>query len=171
MSTVGIHALAGVQTYAVERAVEMRDAVLALLPEMDVLVMAAAVADYEPAAAATQKIKKSGGALRIDLAETPDIISEVARDRGAAPKPIVVGFAAETESLLDHARDKLSRKAMNIIVANDVTLEGSGFGSDENKVVILTANGQVVDLPLMPKIEVAHRIWDIVLEQSDIHEQ
>jgi phosphopantothenoylcysteine decarboxylase/phosphopantothenate--cysteine ligase len=154
----------GVRAVAVERAREMRDAVMTIHSEIDVLVMAAAVADYEPSEAAAEKIKKTGQGLTLELSATPDILAEAAERRGGAASPILVGFAAETSDLLRNARDKLIRKRLDLLVANDVTLENSGFTSDFNKVTILRRDGGEADLPHMPKIEVAHFIWDEVLE-------
>ena len=79
---------------------------------------------------------------------------------------MLIGFAAETENLIEHARDKLTRKRLDLLVANDVTLENSGFASDFNKVTILRSDGGELDLPLMPKVQVAHHLWDEVVEAS-----
>jgi phosphopantothenoylcysteine decarboxylase/phosphopantothenate--cysteine ligase len=135
-----------------------------LLPEIDVLVMAAAVADYEPAAAAESKIKKARETFSLALTPTPDILADAAAGRGDKMRPVLVGFAAETENLIENARDKLKRKRLDLLVANDVTLENSGFASDFNKVTILRRDGGEVDLPLMPKVQVAHHLWDEVVE-------
>ena len=121
------------------------------------MVMAAAVADFRPAKTKQQKMKKSStqGQSSIELEQTEDIISNV-------PKHLIrVAFAAETENLLENATVKLEKKQVDFVVANDVTSEGSGFGSDANKVWVLDTNG-VEDLPLMPKYEVALAILDKV---------
>ena len=150
----------GVAIRHVESAEQMRCAVLDELGGADVLVMAAAVADYRPKLAAEQKIKKRNAALTIELEPTVDILAETA---GHTPPGVVrVGFAAESEHLLDNARVKLDRKRLDLVVANDVTLEGSGFGSDRNKVTILVRDGRDLDLPIMSKTEVAHAILDEV---------
>jgi phosphopantothenoylcysteine decarboxylase/phosphopantothenate--cysteine ligase len=166
ISTVGLPAPHGVQVRQVERAREMREAVLGLLAEIDVLVMAAAVADYEPAAAAASKLKKAGEAFSLALTPTPDILADAAVERGDRTRPVLVGFAAETENLIQNARDKLKRKRLDLLVANDVTLENSGFASDFNKVTILRRDGGEIDLPLMPKTQVAHHLWDEVVEAT-----
>jgi phosphopantothenoylcysteine decarboxylase/phosphopantothenate--cysteine ligase len=153
----------GLRIIEVEQASEMRDAVLSLLREVDALVMAAAVADYRPLAAAEQKMKKSGDHLSLDLTPAPDILEEVMEGSGDGKRPIVVGFAAETNDLVTNARKKLHAKGLDLIAANDVSLEGSGFASDFNKVVILRRDGSESELPLLPKTEVAHRLWDEVL--------
>ena len=116
----------------------------------DAIIMAAAVADFRPAKTKQQKMKKSSkqDQSSIDLEQTEDIISNVSKNL------IRVAFAAETENLLENAKAKLEKKQVDLVVANDVSSEGSGFGSDANKVWILDANG-VEDLPLMPKYEVA----------------
>ena len=140
----------------VRSASEMRDAVLEAVKGADALVMAAAVADYQPTDVSDQKIKKDSSALTIELERTPDILMEA---QGSFLK---IGFAAETEELLANAQDKLERKALDLIVANDVSKEGSGFGADTNKVTLVGKSGEVEDLPLMSKHDVAHRILDRV---------
>jgi phosphopantothenoylcysteine decarboxylase/phosphopantothenate--cysteine ligase len=145
----------------VESAEEMKTAVLAAAADADALLMAAAVADYRPAARAAQKIKKDGESLRLDLVRTADILSEVAavRARTGCPR-VVVGFAAETQNLLGNARAKLARKGLDLIAANDVTAAESGFEVDTNQVTLLDPSGGVEALPLMPKTAAAERIID-----------
>ncbi len=153
----------GATMVQVHSAVQMRDAVLSASEGADALVMAAAVADYRPAESALQKIKKTEGDLTLQLSRTPDILAEVARRResGRAPQ-VAVGFAAETEDLLANAREKLQRKRLDLIAANDVSAADAGFGVDTNQVTLLAADGTVEALPLMSKEEVAHEIWDRV---------
>jgi phosphopantothenoylcysteine decarboxylase/phosphopantothenate--cysteine ligase len=147
----------------VESAEEMKAAVLAAASEADVLLMAAAVADYRPGAAAKQKIKKSGESLHIDLVRTSDILSEVAGARTETGRPrVVVGFAAETQDLLANARAKLARKGLDLIAANDVSATDAGFEVDTNRVTLLDAAGGTESLPLMSKAAVAERILDRV---------
>jgi phosphopantothenoylcysteine decarboxylase/phosphopantothenate--cysteine ligase len=155
---------AGVETRHVASAAEMRDAVAAAGEGADALVMAAAVADYRPAEAAAHKIKKAGSdELALRLVRTPDVLAEVARLREAGRGPRVsVGFAAETQDLLKNARDKLERKRLDLIVANDVTATDAGFSADTNRVTLLAADGTAEALPLMSKEDVAHAIWDRV---------
>ncbi len=114
------------------------------------------MADYQPSDVAGQKIKKDNSALTIELERTPDILQE------AQGSFLRVGFAAETEELLANARDKLERKALDLIVANDVSAEGSGFGGDTNKVTLVGKSGEAEDLPMMSKQDVAHHILDRV---------
>lgn len=150
----------GVPTIRVRRAEEMRDAVLSEAEGADAVIMAAAVADYQPERVANGKIKREEtDALTLRLVRTPDILGELATKRGL----VKVGFAAESHDLLANARLKLERKGLDLIAANDITAEGSGFGADTNKVTILDAEGQE-ELPLMSKYEVAWRILDRVLE-------
>jgi phosphopantothenoylcysteine decarboxylase/phosphopantothenate--cysteine ligase len=154
----------GVETIHIQSAAEMRDAILAAGDGADALVMAAAVADYQPARAAGQKIKKTDkDELVLDLVKTPDILGEVAalRQAGRGPR-VAVGFAAETEDLLANARQKLQKKRLDLIAANDVTAPGSGFAADTNQVTLLAADGSVEALALMSKEDVAHVIWDRV---------
>ena len=151
----------GVECVPVRTAVEMCDAVLARLPQTDVLIGAAAVADFRPADPAPQKIKKTPGQedLTIRLVRNPDILAEVAARRGALGWPkVVIGFAAETQDLLANAAAKLVAKKLDIIVANDVTKSESGFGSDDNQVTLLSADGRQEPLPIMAKSEVADRV-------------
>lgn len=158
---VALQAPYGVKTVAVESCAAMQDAVLESIAGADALVMAAAVADYRPESAASQKIKKHEAGLALSLVRTPDILSAVAERRAAGARlKAVVGFAAETRDLLANAREKLARKRLELIVANDVSAEDSGFEVDTNRVTLLDAAGGVQTLPLMPKPAVADRIMD-----------
>ncbi|HYN86597.1 MAG TPA: bifunctional phosphopantothenoylcysteine decarboxylase/phosphopantothenate--cysteine ligase CoaBC [Pyrinomonadaceae bacterium] len=149
----------GVRTLRVRSAEEMRAAVMKEVAAASVFIAAAAVADYRPAAPAAKKIKKSGAAWALELEPTPDILAEVARARTNGL--LVVGFAAETDDLVAHARKKLAGKRLDAIVANDVTREGAGFDSETNAVTILTrASEAALELPLMSKLDAAHRILD-----------
>jgi phosphopantothenoylcysteine decarboxylase / phosphopantothenate---cysteine ligase len=149
------HRLAVVE---VATAAEMLDAVRAELPGADVLVMAAAVADWRPAAPSERKLKKGEATLHLDLVPTADILTAV-RDRAAELGVMVVGFAAETDDLLDNARSKLERKGLELIVANDVAV---GMGGEENAVTILGREGVVAEVTRAPKPEVARRVLEIV---------
>ena len=145
-----------VETVKVATALEMRDAVLRAVDEADVLVMAAAVADYSPVSVAPQKLKKDAEKLSIELGKNPDILAE------SKGKCVRVGFAAESEDLLRYAREKVLGKSLDLIVANDIAADGSGFGADTNKVLLVDREGNDEELPLMSKGEVAHRILDRV---------
>ncbi len=155
----------GVASLAVGTAAQMQEAVLAAVAHADVLLMAAAVADYRPRAAAPQKIKKEAETARLELVRTEDILALVAerRRRGGAGPAVVVGFAAETEDLLRHAAEKLEKKGLDLIVANDVSAAESGFEAETNRVVILDPRGGVESLPLLPKREVAEAVLDRIL--------
>ncbi|MCZ6534407.1 MAG: bifunctional phosphopantothenoylcysteine decarboxylase/phosphopantothenate--cysteine ligase CoaBC [Chloroflexi bacterium] len=145
-----------VEVVRVQTALEMRDQVVKATADAQALVMAAAVADYRPRLASPQKLKKDSDSMTLELTRNPDILTETTG-------PIVkVGFAAESQDLAQNAREKMARKGLDLIVANDITDPESGFGSDANKVLILGKNGQVEDLPLMPKEAVAHRVLDRV---------
>jgi phosphopantothenoylcysteine decarboxylase/phosphopantothenate--cysteine ligase len=155
----------GVGCVAVRTAVEMCDAVLACQADTDVLVGAAAVADFRPAEPAAQKIKKTPGqaGLTIELVRNPDILAEVAARRADTGWPqVVIGFAAETQDLLSNAAAKLASKKLDIIVANDVTEPGSGFGSDDNRVTLLYAGGRSEALPAMPKTAVSWAVLQAI---------
>ncbi len=146
-----------------ETTAAMRAAVIEALigQRADALVMAAAVADFRPRHAAAAKLVR-GGTLTLELEPTEDILAEVGvLVRDLEPRPVIVGFAAETGSL-ERAPDKLRRKGADLLVANDVAEPGSGFGTDTNRVVILGADGSRADLPLLPKREVAERLLDRV---------
>ena len=145
-----------VKTVKVATAHEMRDAVLEYVAGADALVMAAAVADYRPLSTAAQKVKKVADTWSVELVRNPDILEE---SKGGFVK---VGFAAESEDLLENARDKLLGKSLDLIVVNDITAEGSGFGTDTNKVLLIDKGGSVEDVPLMSKYDVAHRVLDRV---------
>src|SRR5450755_702404 len=143
----------------VETAEEMLAAVVKLLPESTVVIKTAAVADFRPKAAAGQKIKRKGE-MTLELEPTADILVEVARRKTSQ---IVVGFAAETEAVLENARKKLASKSLDAIVVNDVSREGVGFDSDRNAVTIIS-HSEVVEVPETSKWEVAHRVLDQVVK-------
>ena len=153
----------GVESVPVRTAQQMCDAVLDRQPQTDILIGAAAVADFRPAEVAGQKIKKAPGQeeLTVRLARNPDILGEVAARRAEVGRPrVAIGFAAETQDLLANAAAKLTSKKLDIIVANDVTEPGSGFGADDNRVTLLFADGRQEALPLMGKEEVAWRVME-----------
>jgi len=147
----------GAELTPVESTEEMRQAVLKRLPEATIVIKTAAVADYRPKQAAEQKIKRKG-AMSLELEPTTDILAEISRKKNSQ---IVVGFAAETENVLENARKKLAAKALDAIVVNDVSHEGVGFDSDRNAVTIIT-HSEVVEVPESTKWEVAQRILDQV---------
>jgi phosphopantothenoylcysteine decarboxylase/phosphopantothenate--cysteine ligase len=151
----------GVLHVPVESTEEMRDAVGAQLGGADVLIMSAAPADYRPAERASVKIKKTGAKRTLDLEETPDILLS-GRDQRRAGS-VVVGFALETNDVLANARRKLDQKALDLIVVNDATETGAGFGVDTNRVTLLTRGAsEAEELPLMSKSNVADAILDRV---------
>ncbi len=152
----------GVQLVEVESAREMRDAVMRHYPEAQVVIKAAAVADYRCQREAHHKIKKEGEGLTLELVRNPDILAELGRQKREGVT--LVGFAAETRDLEENARQKLSKKNIDLLVANDVTAAGAGFGSDTNLVKLFFAGGRAESLPLMDKLAVAHRILDAVME-------
>jgi phosphopantothenoylcysteine decarboxylase/phosphopantothenate--cysteine ligase len=154
-ANVALAAPPGLETIKVQTAAEMKKAVTAAGKKADVLIMAAAVADYQPRAAAPSKIKKeSAGSFTLNLVKTPDILSEIKGDF------IKVGFAAESEDVVTNAKKKLKAKALDLVVANDITQSDAGFDVDTNRVVIIDKTGKAEALPLMSKREVAERILD-----------
>lgn len=167
ITTAGLPDPFGVEVVRVGAAEEMRQAVLRASREADLLVMAAAVADFRPAEAAVQKIKKADGTERmsLELVRNPDILAEVAGQKASGHGPrFTVGFAAETQDLLANARRKLERKKLDFIAANDVTARDAGFSVDTNRVTLLSAAGGIEELPLKSKVEVADLILDRVKE-------
>jgi len=140
---------------------EMRRAVGERSSDAKVIIMAAAVSDYRPLAPHAQKVKRGEARLVLELEPTPDILAELGRQKGAR---VLVGFAAETEHLADHARAKLVSKRADIIVANDVTQHGAGFDTDTNVVTLFLRDGREIPLPKLSKFEVANRILDHIVE-------
>jgi len=151
----------GVDWVPVRATEEMRSAVRDRAREANIVIMAAAVADYRPAAAHSQKLKRGEERLTLELEPTPDILAELGREKGSR---ILVGFAAETSNLAENARGKLARKGADMIVANDVTQEGAGFDTDTNIVTLFLRDGREIPLPKLSKFDVANRILDQVLE-------
>ncbi len=151
----------GVAVIDVETAKEMNEAVQARRETADLVLMAAAVADYAPADTASTKLKKDDEDLVLHLRRTPDILKAVGEHKH--PEQTLVGFAMETDDALANARRKLAEKNLDWIVLNDLTEEGAGFGPSTNRVTLLSRDGTTEDLPLMPKSEVAEAILDRVL--------
>jgi len=149
---------AGIEVIPVITTAQMKKAVTEAVAQADALIMAAAVTDYQPKSVAKAKIKKETPTLTLELIRTPDILAEV---KGNFLK---VGFAAETQDIVAHAKQKLEKKQLDLIVANDITDASSGFGTDTNKVTLIDKQGNVEDLPLLTKREVADRILDRVAE-------
>jgi phosphopantothenoylcysteine decarboxylase/phosphopantothenate--cysteine ligase len=154
----------GVEVVDVTTAQEMYDAVMQRLAGQAVVIKAAAVADYSPLTVAGQKIKKesAGDTLTITLKKNPDILAALG---AAQPKPFLVAFAAETDAIETHAREKLLRKNADLIVANDVSDRTIGFDSDENEVLVIGREGEAVRIARAPKLVVANRILDLVVER------
>ena len=146
-----------VKVMPIQTAHQMCDAVLSQLEGADALIMSAAVADYRPVAPAEQKIKKSSRELSLELTRTTDILEAAQGDF------VKVGFSAETENLVANATDKVRRKSLDLIVANDITDPDSGFGRDTNRVVLIDRELRVEELPLMSKYEVSNRILDRIV--------
>lgn len=168
---VNLPAPQGADWIPVRTTEEMRAAVREHSAEANVIVMAAAVADYRPAAAQPQKIKRGGERIMLELEPTPDILAELGRDwrnaaaaTGKKSRRVLVGFAAETERVAESAREKLARKGADVIAANDVTKEGAGFDGDTNIVTLYLRDGREIALPKLSKFEVANRILDQILE-------
>ncbi len=155
-AATGLPDPAQVEVVHVTSAQDMCDAVLELVNGADALIMAAAVADYRPAAESDQKIKKTKDELTIDLTKTTDILET------AQGNFIKVGFSAESQDLIQNAKVKVKSKNLDLIVANDITEPDSGFGVDTNKVALLDRELRVEELPLLSKYEVSNRVLDRV---------
>jgi len=149
----------GIDIVAADTAQDMYEAVKKTVVKSDALIMAAAVSDYRPKRVSKEKIKRDRAAsMKLELERTPDILTEV---KG---KFLRVGFAAESENMVPNAKKKLEKKRLDLVVANDITVKGSGIGADSNQVVIIDRKGKVEKLPLLPKREVADRILDKVAQ-------
>jgi phosphopantothenoylcysteine decarboxylase/phosphopantothenate--cysteine ligase len=157
-----IDTAANVKVFRALSAAEMHQAVMRELPRATVYVGAAAVADYAPANAAGAKIKKDGrGSMTLELTKTPDILADVSANRHDGL--LVIGFAAETNDVVEYARSKMDKKGLDMVVANDITQEGAGFNVDTNIATIITRAGEQ-ELPLMSKRELADKILDRIVE-------
>jgi phosphopantothenoylcysteine decarboxylase/phosphopantothenate--cysteine ligase len=139
----------------------MRKAVLTRIERCSVVIKAAAVSDFRPKVMSKQKMKKANASCSLELEKTEDILREIGKRKG---NRVLIGFAAETENLIANARKKLTEKNLDLIVVNDVTKPGAGFGLDTNQVKILYLSGEVKDLPLMSKEEVSQLILDEVVK-------
>ena len=162
VTTAGIPAAPAIERVQVETAQQMHDAVMARAGSCDVIVMAAAVADFTPVSVAEQKLKKRDGVPVIELRHTPDILAELGATKSTGQS--LVGFAAETHEVGQHAREKLLAKNADLLVANDVAMDGVGFEHDTNEVVILSTDGGARKVPLTDKRSVARAVFDAVVE-------
>lgn len=163
ITTVNLPAPIGAEIINVDSAESMQEAVLNATPQADILVMAAAVADFRPATMAEQKIKKKSDTtgLTLEMVRNPDILAGVAEQKlGGSGPTVTIGFAAETEDLVANAQSKLERKKLDLIAANDVSASDAGFAVDTNRVTLLGADGSIEALPLMSKVDVAEAIFD-----------
>ena len=162
ISTVDLPVSSGISVVNVETAQQMQDAVAQVAVSADVVIMAAAVADFRPVLSVEGKIKKNQGVPTITLEPTPDILAQLGATK--PPHQILVGFAAETDNLVDNARGKLERKNLDLIVANDVSAPGVGFAHDTNAVTILCASGEMNSVPLANKRTIATAVLDSVVK-------
>jgi phosphopantothenoylcysteine decarboxylase/phosphopantothenate--cysteine ligase len=171
-TTANLPDLFGVEMVRVDSALQMCAATLEAVREADLLVMSAAVADFRPDTVAAQKIKKPAdpkAGMTLELVRTPDILSEVAAQKAAGHGPrVTIGFAAETQDLLENAKGKLERKRLDLIVANDVTANDAGFAVETNRVTLLAPDGSAEALPLLTKAEVAEEILDRAVRLLEI---
>lgn len=152
----------GIAITHVESAIDMFEAVSALWEDTDILVKAAAVADYRPKERAAQKMKKSGDTMTLELVKNIDILETLGHKKSSQ---FLIGFAAETDNLEKYAMDKLRRKNCDLLIGNDVTAMGAGFGSDTNVVHIYDTNGLALSLPVLSKEEVGLRILECAVDR------
>ena len=152
----------GVRTLRVTSAQQMRDAALGAYADVDAVVATAAVSDFRPVAPVEHKLKKDVASLTIELERTPDILAELGASKDGR---LLVGFAAETQGVLDAAAGKLSAKNLDLVVGNDVSVEGLGFGSDTNRVWLVSADG-AEELPIQTKTSIARELWDRIAPQA-----
>lgn len=154
----------GATQVRVKTAAEMKDAVLKACEDADTLIMSAAVADFRPVHSEAQKIKKGGSIPEIKLEPTEDILKLVAKNKSATGRPrLTIGFAAESQDLIENAREKLANKNLDLIIANDITRSDSGFEVDTNTITLIDKKGRSQSLPTMTKAEVAEKIIDFVV--------
>lgn len=167
VTAAGLATPPGVRRVDVESAQQMYDSVLALAASADIVVMAAAVADFRPVVVCAEKLKKRDGVPTVQLEPTPDILAAL----GATKRPgqTIVGFAAETQDVATNALDKLARKGADLIVANDVSAPGVGFEHETNQVTVLGADGHRVEIPLASKRAIARRVIDEVVALRTSH--
>jgi phosphopantothenoylcysteine decarboxylase/phosphopantothenate--cysteine ligase len=154
----------GVTVVEATTAAAMHDAVMRVASAADILVMAAAVADFAPKRPSATKIKRQGPGLQVELVPNPDIVAEV----GELPqdvRPFLIGFAAESDDLEANARSKLRDKGLDLIVGNTVGGPFDAIGSDENKVTVFGVEGPLTDWPMLPKRQVAERLWDLIVDR------
>ncbi|MCP3968462.1 MAG: bifunctional phosphopantothenoylcysteine decarboxylase/phosphopantothenate--cysteine ligase CoaBC [Lentisphaerae bacterium] len=160
---VNLDAPANIEVEQVESAAEMSQAVHKHAVDADIIVMAAAVADYTPKNKLDRKMKKQSGDLTIELERTEDILQTLGINK--CPGQVLVGFAAETEDLIKYATEKLQRKNLDWIAANDVSAARRGFGTDTNEITLLSRNGKKISIPLADKKNVARKILKIILPE------
>jgi len=156
-----VEAPSGVRIIKALSAEDMSRAVASETANASVFIGAAAIADYRPSERADEKIKKSEETLTLTLERTPDVLSQVAASRSNGM--LVIGFAAETENIVENARQKLASKNLDAIVANDVSRADAGFDTTTNAVTIITKNAEPIELPVMSKQEAAHRVLDVII--------
>ena len=151
----------GVKTIKVESSGDMYKKVMSNLKDKDIVIKAAAVSDYKAKSKTSKKLKKSSDNISLELSRTKDILKEIGQHKNGA---FIVGFAVETDNLIENSKKKLKSKKADLIVANDISLEGAGFGVDTNIVNIISSEGKTIELPLMSKADLGHKILDIVIE-------
>jgi phosphopantothenoylcysteine decarboxylase/phosphopantothenate--cysteine ligase len=161
---VSLPLVSGVEFVPVVSARQMGEAILKHLPGTGAVIMAAAVSDYRPACYSPQKLKKGGDYQTISLVRNPDLLRELGKKKGDL---ILVGFSAETENIVDNAAKKFKSKHLDLIVANDISAPGSGFGSETNQVIVIGGDSSGEEWPLLSKDELADRLIERVLTMKE----
>lgn len=152
----------GIEVVNITTNAEMREAILSIYNNADIVIKSAAVADYKPKEYSTQKIKKGEGSLEIELVRDNDILMELGLNK---KEQVLVGFAAESQNLIENAKKKISKKNLDYIVANDITSKDTGFGSSDNRVIIIDKDGNEYPLDKMSKRDVARNLFDFIMEK------
>jgi phosphopantothenoylcysteine decarboxylase/phosphopantothenate--cysteine ligase len=153
-----------VEMVNITSAQQMHDVVMEHYSRVDIVIMAAAVSDYRPGKSMEQKMKKGGGSISLELLPNPDILKKLGKKKEKAKRPILVGFAAESNDHLEEGRRKLKEKNLDLIVINDITGKNTGFGTDTNQISLIDRDYQLEKLPLLTKEECADMIWDKVVK-------
>ncbi|KAB3535236.1 bifunctional phosphopantothenoylcysteine decarboxylase/phosphopantothenate--cysteine ligase CoaBC [Alkaliphilus pronyensis] len=156
-----LKAPAGVEVISVTSAEEMYNRVMEHFKQNEIIIKSAAVSDYRPEIKAINKLKKQEGPLQINLVRNPDILYELGLNKGSKK---IIGFAAETDNIIEYAKAKVAKKNLDLIVANDLTEEGSGFGSDTNAVYLIDSSYNIIKIDKMSKLDISHRILDKILD-------
>ncbi len=169
LGPTGVTVPAYLQCTRVRSAKQMANAVISKFEESDVYIGAAAIADFTPREVRTQKIKKQGSGFNLELTRTPDILEQLKTRRKAGQ--VLVGFSVETENEIENSRKKLTKKELDLIVINNPRVKGAAFWQDTNKVTVLTASGDILDWPVMPKLQLGLKLMNLIAKYLATREE